>query len=63
MRHALCIDLAPHCKGSHIFNAIMASLSQAKGTWQVQWKRVIEWEGHVAGTMGRGDQTLKSSEA
>eukprot|EP00967_Tisochrysis_lutea_P055833 scaffold70372_cov18-Tisochrysis_lutea.AAC.1 len=34
-RFALCLDLAPYCQGAYVLNAILASISQTQGTWQL----------------------------
>lgn len=47
-RYALCLDLAPRCKGGWLFNAIFASLSQARGTWQVRSQGSVLTEHGVA---------------
>ncbi|KAF5840017.1 hypothetical protein DUNSADRAFT_18051 [Dunaliella salina] len=44
MRFALCLDLAPYCKGGFLMNAVLASISQTQGTWQNAFMDPVDTE-------------------
>uniref|UniRef100_A0A7S3R8N7 Guanylate cyclase domain-containing protein n=1 Tax=Dunaliella tertiolecta TaxID=3047 RepID=A0A7S3R8N7_DUNTE len=44
LRFALCLDLAPYCKGAFLLNAVMASVSQTQGTWQNAFMDPVDTE-------------------